>query len=280
MALNFLLVNFPYYVWGKLNFTRTLALIGWCYLIAALIYLYTGWRTQLALVFVALATQWAALGLLSVPGHGAGVLLPQANAATYIDHVVFSPWFEPSQGGELSIVILPTVGAVATTLIGVLAGHWLRSARKLSVRLCGLFAVGLLLFLLGSAWHLVLPVNKQLWTASYVVLMAGIAMLLLAAVSWFSELRGYRAWAKPLQIAGVNALFLYVFAQSLQRVLVYGRISTEDGAVVRLRYFLYERFFEPLVSGEFGALVYALVFMSVCYSVVLVLYRRRIFLKL
>ena len=102
----------------------------------------------------------------------------------------------------------------------------------------------------------------------------------LAAIAWLTEHCGYRAWAKPLQIAGVNALFFYVIAQSLQRLFVYGRIRGDDGTPVSFRQLLYEQYFAPWVFGEFGALVYTFVFMAVCYAVVLTLYRKRIFLKL
>lgn len=279
LILNFLLMNFPYYFAGPLHFTGTLALIAWCYLFASLIHLHCGPRVQFALVVIALLVQWSVFALLPVPGFGPGVMTLEGNAASHIDRLIFAPLFGPNRGGEMAIVILPTLGAIATTLIGVLAGHWLRSARALPVRVSGLFAVGLFLFLLGNVWNELLPVNKQLWTASYVVLMAGIALQLLAAISWMTEHCGYRAWAIPLQIAGVNALFYYVFAQSLQRILVYGRLATEDG-VIRLRYLIYERYFAPWVSGELGSLVYVLAFTSICYAVVLVLYRKRVFVKL
>ncbi len=261
LAINFLLMNFPYYFAGTLHFTGTLALIAWCYLFAALTHLHCAWRTQLTLVIVALLMQWAAFAMLPVPEIGTSVLTSDGNAGTYIDRLVFTSLFGLNRGDERDVVILPMLGAVATTLISVLAGHWLRSARAL-------------------------PVNKQLWTASYVVLMAGIAMQLLAAISWMTEHCGYRAWAVPLQIAGVSALFYYVFAQSLQRVLVYGRLPTADGGlptadgVIRLRHLVYERFFAPWISGELGALAFVLVFTSICYAAVLVLYRNRLFIKL
>ncbi len=281
MVLNFLLINFPYYFLGTLHFTGTLALIAWCYLIVALIHLHTRWRAQLALVVGALSIQWAVLSLLPVPGFGAGVMTPEANAATYIDRLLFTPLFgESRSSADITIGIVPTVGAVATTLTGLLVGLWISRSRELRVRVSGLFVVGLSLFALGNAWHLLLPVNKSLWTASYVLLMAGITMQLLAALYLLASRDGHRAWARPLQIAGTNALFFYVFAQSLQRLLVYGRIHGDDGTQVRLRQLIYGQYFEPLLPGEFGSLVFALIFLSICYAVVLVLYRKRIFFKL
>lgn len=278
MLLNLLLVNFPYYWWGKLHFTGTLALIAWCYLFAALIYLYAGWRAQWVLIVAALGLQWAVLALLPVPGYGAGVLSPDGNAASYVDRLALS-WLGPRDAPDVNIVIVPMAGAVSTTVIGVLAGHWLRGERERNARLAGLFTAGMLLLMLGSAWEVVLPINKQLWSGSYVVFMAGLSMQLLAGIKWLAEHCRYQGWAIPLRVAGANALVLYLLAQSLQRVLVYGRVTTEEGTI-RLRHLVYQRFFEPFVARELGALVYTLVFMLLCYSVVFVLYRRRIFLKL
>jgi len=127
---------------------------------------------------------------------------------------------------------------------------------------------------------LVLPINKPIWTGSFVALTAGISLQLLAAGYWIMGFCGFKAWAKPLQIAGVNALTFYVFAQAIQRIVVFGRIYGEDGVPIRLRYVIYERLFFPWVSGELGALVYALVYLFFCFAFIVLLYRKNIFIKL
>jgi predicted acyltransferase len=109
--------------------------------------------------------------------------------------------------------------------------------------------------------------------------MSGLSIQLFAGIKWTVESCGYKRWASALRVAGANALALYLIAQSLQRILVYGRITTPEGSI-RLRYLIYQRFFEPYLAGEQGALVYALVFMLVCYSAAFALYRRKIFVKL
>ena len=281
LLLNFLLLNFPYYELGRLTFTGTLARIGWCYLIVAVIHLHSGWRVQLALLCIALVGQWAAYASIQVPVFGSGNLTPQGNAGVYIDKLILTPLFGPSRpDADGYSTLLPTLGAVATTLIGLLAGHWLCTQRALSEKVNGLLVVGLALALLGSAWDAVLPVNKPLWSASYVMLMAGISLLLLAALYWVGEINGRGSWLTPLKIAGVNALFFYVFAQSIQRLLVYGRWPTGDGGSVRLRKLIYEQYFSHSPVAEVGSLCYALVFLAICYGGVFVLYRKRLFIKL
>jgi predicted acyltransferase len=206
-------------------------------------------------------------------------MTPDGNSAAYVDRLLLTPLFGPSRFADMKIVLLPTIGAVATTMIGLLAGQWLRGAANSPSRIRGLAAAGILMVLLGIAWGSILPINKQLWTGSYVFLMTGIAALSLVAIGWITRWKNCRSWSAPLAIAGINALLFYVLAQGLQRLLVYSRIRAADGSTVRLRSFIYEQFFEPWISGQAGALAYSLTFLALCYSVVYVLYRRGIVLR-
>jgi predicted acyltransferase len=280
IAISLLLMNFPYYELHKLMWTGVLAHIALCYLVAAFLYLHTGWRVQVVVIAAIWLAHWALLVLLEVPGFGAGNLTPAGNAARYVDQVLLGPHSQSYYGAIETSGVLAVFSSIATTLIGLLAGVYLRSKAELSAKIAALFAAGFALFVLGSAWGMVLPVNKAMWTGSYVALTAGVSLQILGAGYWIMQLQGWKAWAKPLQIAGVNALALYVLSQGLQRILVYGRISDESGTPVRLRYALYEGLVKPWIPGEPGALVYALVILLACFSVMVVLYRKRIFIKL
>ncbi|HEU5297045.1 MAG TPA: hypothetical protein VFU71_19850, partial [Burkholderiaceae bacterium] len=280
MVLNFLLVNFPYYFAGAggVDFTGTLALIAWCSSIVALIVLWTRRSVQIALLAAGLLVQWAALALLPVPGHGAGLLTPEANAARYLDELLFT-FGAPRSSGSVLLMGLPTLGAVTTTLLGALTAPLVQQRDDVGAPWAGLLG-GLALMLLGQAWQQLLPINMTLWTGSYSVFMAGIALALFALLHWIAGHAARGRWLRPLQVAGANALFLYVFAQCLQRLLVYGRIRDDSGSTVRLRHFIHDQYFAPALTGEFGSLVFALLFYCVCYLASLVLYRRRVFLKL
>lgn len=286
LLLNFLLINFPYYFGVQLRFSGTLALIAWCYLFTACAHLQMRWVQQLVLVCVVLVLQWMVLALLPIPGAGAGTMTLNINAARYLDTVLFAPLFGPAwivDGGDVTVLPglgVPALGALASTLIGLLAAHWMSGPRSLAERLSALFAAGIVLSVLGSVWDLLLPVNKNLWTGSYVLLMAGIALQLFAFGTWLVRQCGLRAWALPLQVAGANALLFYLMAQSIQRLLVYGRVPNGDGSSVRFKQVVYEWMLSLSLSGEFGSLLHATAFLVVCYAVVLFLFRRRIFLKL
>jgi predicted acyltransferase len=279
-ALNVALMNFPYYELHRLLLTGLFTHIAVCYLVAALLHLHTRWRVQVAVIAVIWLAHWMLLALLDVPGYGAGDLTPAGNASRYVDQLLLGPHSQSYHGEIEPSGVLAIFSAISTTVIGLLTGHWLRSKTDLPVRIAALFTAGFALFVLGSAWDHVLPVNKALWTGSYVALTAGVSLQVLAAGYWVTELWGARAWAKPLQIAGSNALAMYVVAAGIQRVLVYGRIAGENGTAVRLRYVIYERLFEPWIPGKPGALLFTGIILAACFVLVAVLYRRRIFIKL
>lgn len=274
--LNYLLINFPYYFHAVPDFTGTLAQIGWCSLAVAVLVLYTGWKAQLVTVVLLLAAQWAAYALLPVPGFGAGSLSPEGNAARYVESLL--PVFGAARGvPNTALFGLPTMGAVSTTLIGALVAPLL--LRRTDGQRWAL-AVGLALVVVGHAWDELLPINKRLWTGSYALAMAGIAVLLLVVLHRVADRARASRWLGPLQVVGANALFVYVFAQSLQRLLVFARVHESGGSTVRLRYFIRDHFVSPWLPGAWGALAYTLLFLAICYLAAWILYRRRIFLKL
>jgi predicted acyltransferase len=286
MALNLVLINFPYYFGVQLRLNGTLALIAWCYLAAASLHILAGVRTQVVAIVLLLAVQWALLAWLPLPGAAVGTMTPDVNAARHLDALVFSHALGPAWTGQGAETIalpsfgVPALGAIASTLIGMLAGRWMRRAAGISDGLCGLFVVSFAFLAAAMAWSEVLPVNKTLWTGSYVLLMGGIAMQLYATGVWLVREVGARAWAVPLQVAGANALFFYVLAQAVQRILVYGRIRGADGSATSLRQVVFDAYASTGLTGQFGSLVYSLMFLLACYAVVWMLFRRRIFLRL
>jgi len=281
LAIDVVLVNFPYYELGKLQLTGVLTHIGLCYLVVALVHLNTTWRVQLALIPAIWLVHWALLAFLNVPGFGAGNLTPEGNASRYVDQLLLGPHSHSFYPGEIETSgVLAIFSSITSTTIGLLAGVWLQSGRDATTKIAGMFAAGFALYVLGQVWDGFLPVSKPLWTPSYVALTAGISLQVFAAGYWIIEYCGFRSWARPLQIAGVNALTFYVLAAAVQRILVYGRIAGADGVPVRLRYALYEGLVVPWAPGKPGALLFALSFLLICFAVVVVLYRKRIFFKL
>ncbi len=184
--------------------------IAICYLIASLIFLTTKVRTQLLIALALLVVYWLLMTRLAAPGYAPGDLSKEGSIASFIDRVILGPhiWrqgrvYDPEG-------LLSTIPAVATTLFGVLTGHWLRSERTRIEKVVGMFVAGAVCVVLGWAWNSFFPINKPLWTSSYVLFTAGLGLQLLALCYWVIDIKGYRRWAWPFEVFGVNALALFV----------------------------------------------------------------------
>jgi len=171
--------------------------------------------------------------------------------------------------------LLGTLPAIATCLSGVLAGELL-AKRGLDpvARARWLAAAGIACLAAGQAWSLLLPINKALWTSSYVLLTSGLAMLFLAALIWLIDIRGWKRWSLPFVVFGANAIFFFVFSGILARILMMIPVGG-----ISLKTWLYKHAFQPLFGDYNGSLMYAIAFLLVSYAVMLYLYRRRIFFK-
>lgn len=189
-----------------------------CYFFASMMVLYTKPRTWVATVAGILLGYWALMRFVPVPGYGAGVLTDQGNLAHYIDSLLlpgrlyFGTW-DPEG-------LLSTIPALATCLLGVLTGKWLRTDEwrngqtlDENRRAMYLFLAGGALVVLGLIFSPVFPINKNLWTSTFVLLTGGLSILLLTAFHWVIDIRGYRRIAFPFVVIGMNSLFIYLAAR-------------------------------------------------------------------
>jgi predicted acyltransferase len=164
------------------------------YLGCSVIYLTTSWRTQVALLVAFLAGYAALLQLVPVPGVGPANLEPATNLGAWLDRSLFTEahlWKQSRTWDPEGL--LGTLPALGTGLLGVLAAQWLRRpAATAPAKMLGLAAAGILAVLAGLLWKLWFPINKALWTSSYVLFTGGLALLVLAALYWLCDVRGYR----------------------------------------------------------------------------------------
>jgi len=276
-AFGMLLALFPFFKFATVRIPGVLQRIAVCYLVAALIFLFTDRRGQLAAIAALLLGYWALMTLAPVPGYGAGVLTPEGNLAAYIDNALmhghlYRPTWDPEG-------ILSTLPAIASVLLGVLAGQWLRSGRRSHQLLIGLFGAGAALAGAGWLWGHVFPINKALWSSSYTLYTAGLAALGLALCYWIVDLRGWKQWALPFTIFGRNSILVYVLAGLIARGLVSFQVTATEGPPVFVRTYLYETFFAPLASPINASLLYAICFVVVLFIPMALLYAKGIFLK-
>lgn len=275
-ALGLFLNAFPSFDLATVRVPGVLQRIAVCYLVAAVLFVITGWRVQAGVAVVALLGYWAALTLVPVPGYGAGDLGKEGNLAAFIDRAVLgSHIWRPGRVYDPE-GLLSTVPAVGTTLAGVLAGHWLRAAADHRQAVRGLGTAGALATVAGLVWGAWFPINKPLWTSSYALFTAGLALVGLAAAHWLIEVRGLRRWTPPLVAFGVNALALFFLSTLVARVLAVVEVARGERAAVSLHAVIYEGAFAPWASPVNASLAFALATVLAWLAVLWVLYRKNI----
>jgi predicted acyltransferase len=174
--------------------------------------------------------------------------------------------------------LLSTLPAIATTLLGTLAGEFLRSAASFSQKLRGLAVAGVAGVAAGYAWHLWFPIYKPLWTSSYVLFTAGAACLLLALCWWLIEMRGWRLWSRPFLWLGMNAIVVYALSTFAGKL--WTMIKVANGAqTITVQGWVYEHWFAPFAQEKNASLAFALSFTAVWTLVAWALYRKKIFIK-
>lgn len=257
---------FPDFNFAEIRIPGVLQRIAVVFLVCALLYLYTTWKQQAAIGGALLLLYWVALVCVPVPGVGTGVLEPGRNLAAWIDGL-FIPgkmW----QGTWDPEGIMSTFPAIVTGVFGMLVGKLLVvDGIPQERKVIWLYLGGLTAFLLGSAWGWVFPINKNLWTSSYVLYTAGLAAMVFASLFFVIEVLGYRTWAKVGLVFGANAITAYVIGSLLPELL--GPVNT----------WYVDRF----VGGNWAnaaSLLWAMGVCSLCYIPIYVLHKKRIFIKI
>ncbi len=184
--------------------------IAICYLIAAAIYLYCELRGQLLSLSGLLVVYWLLMTLVPVPGYGPGRLDVAGNLAHYVDRIVLGTHNYHSTKTWDPEGLVSTLPAIATALLGVMAGHLIRAQRQLTERVVWMFLVGNVLIALGMICDAWLPINKKLWTTSFSLFMGGLDFVLLAVFLWLVDHLGHQRYVRPLVIIGMNSIAVYM----------------------------------------------------------------------
>jgi len=274
-GLGLFMAAFPRFDLANLRVMGVLQRIGLVYLVAAPAYLYLGRRGRGALVATLLLGYWALLTLVPVPGFGPGDLTPDGNLGAYLDRMILGDrlWQDTWDPEGL----LSTLPAIATTLLGIFTGEWLKTEKTKGVKTLGMAVAGVAGMALGLMWDTGFPINKSLWTSSYVLFTAGAGLLLLAGFFWAMEMRGWKGWALPFQIYGMNAIAVFVASGLLAKQMGLTRVGVEN---VSLKGWIYERLFASWAGPLNGSLFFALSYVLFWLAIMWVLYRRRIFIKI
>lgn len=244
--------------------------IAVCVLAAGAIYLGTGARGAAWSSVALLLGYWA---LLST-----GPLDPEGNLASRLDRALLGPhMYRPAFDPE---GLLSTLPAIATTLLGVLAGERLRSPSPAARKVAALLGGGIAATAAGLAWGLVFPINKNLWTSSYALLMSGLAAIALGAGVAVVDVDRRRNWAAPFVWLGRNAIAAFLLSSLTAVALIAIKVPGPDGKPHSLWTTAYRALFDRFADPRLGSVLFALAYLAVWIAVFGLLYRKRIFVKI
>jgi len=269
---------FPFFKLSSLRVMGVLQRIALCYFFASLIFVNTNKKWQLIWAVGLLIVYWAFMALFPVPDVGSGSFIKNENFAAYIDRFVLSGhmWSQSKTWDPEGL--FSTLSAIATTLFGVLTGHLLKSKLSAYNKIRNMLGWGIVGIVVGYIWSIWLPINKALWTSSYSVLMAGLAMIVLAVCYFIIDVKGYKKIAQPFVIFGMNAIAMFVLSIFIAKFLYIIKIISDDG-IVSLQSFIYANFYQALFGNYLGSFLFALSFILILYLVAWILYKNKIFIK-
>ena len=273
-ALGLFLTLFPKFDFANLRYVGVLPRIAIVYLVCSLLFLRLSWRSIAWLSALILIGYWLAMVLIPVPGVGVANLEPGTNLAAWLDELLvpgrmYRGTWDPE--GFLS-----TFPAIATGFTGVLTGYWLRSSRRTPEKIIGMMVAGVLACLVGYLWHQAFPVNKNLWSSSYVLVSSGMALLLLGTLYWLVDVQHYRSWTPFFVAFGMNAITAFV----LHGVLIDAFMVPVNAAGEVLKTVSYQGLVQVGFTAKFASLLWALGYLLLCFIPIWILYRKNVIVKI
>jgi predicted acyltransferase len=278
--------EFPHFDLAHLRIFNALQRIALCYFVASLLYLGCKPKTQAALGVFLLVFYYVMTAFVPVPGGHAGMLDfedRQNNWNHYIDvrampgHMQTANW--ESKG------LFSTLPAIATALIGLLTGQYLRSSAPVLRKLVNLYFFGAVGLFLGGLWSLFFPINQNLWTSSLVLLMGGMAMVVFASCYYVADFHKIAWWTPPFLVFGRNSLAVWTLTILLARTLEWIKVGGSGGTTTNLKRYLFHRLADSNILGIWtpgewnGSLLFAIFYVLLFLGITGMLYRWKVFFK-
>ncbi|MFT4031540.1 MAG: DUF5009 domain-containing protein [Siphonobacter sp.] len=251
------------------------------YFIIALLYLRTGLITQLVAGVGVLLLYWFLMTMLPVPGVGLANVEKGTNLAAWLDNLLLPGHLWATAKTWDPEGILSTLPAIATGIAGLLTGTLLISSLNNTLKTIYLLLGGLSGVSIGWVWGLVFPINKALWTSSYVCYAAGWALIVLALLYYLIDVKGWKRWTKPFVIFGVNPMVVFFFSGVIPRVLSAIKVSNpEGGEPISVQTYWYDYLIAPQFADPKNAsLTWALLCLVFWFIILYLLYRKQIVVK-
>ena len=281
--------SFPFFELDHMRFYGVLQRIAVCYLVVGLFYL---WDQRASTKWIALAAclvgywvlvRWVPIPGVGVPGRDVPFMDMTQNLVSWIDRALFPHHlylYAPDHNVRDPEGLLSDLPAIGTALMGILTGLFLRSKRSVSAKTRGLAIASVCSLAIGYLWSLEFPLNKNMWTSSFVLVAGGYSLALLT-FAWFTieQMNWRKGWTWPWLVFGSNAIAAYMFSELMPGILY--NIHVQDGAGHSdlLNAVIFNHTFGHIPNPHWAAFAYSVSFAAFCFIPVWVLYRKRIFLK-
>lgn len=270
----------PIEAFQKVRIPGVLQRIAVVFFISSIIFLKNSEKNIFRILIALLAVYWALMTFIPVPGVGYANLEKETNLGAWLDRNILGEahlWKAAKTWDPEGI--LSTIPAIATGLFGVLVGVYLkRKDIEAATKVVWLFCTGLAAVALGLIWDLQFPINKSLWTSSYVLYTGGLATLVLAFSYWIIDIQKYNRFTKPFVVYGVNAITVFFLSGLIPRTLRMFSVTNADGSEVNLQAWLYSGFtthFSPINASLAWAIANILFWLVILW----IMYKKKIFIK-
>jgi predicted acyltransferase len=248
---------------SQIRFASVLGRIGLAYMFANIIYLYSKQRTQIIWFCGLLIGYWLLLKFNSAPGFPRGDLTMEGNFASYIDRIIVpGKLYLGIHDPEGLVSLIPAIG---TGLLGILAGNLLKTGKGTETKkVMQLLITGVIFLVLAQIWNLDFPINKNLWTSSFVLNVGGISLILLAIFYYIIDVKGYKKWAFFFRVIGMNSILIYI-----------------SGHFINWEY-MNNGFFQwlgQLIGNPFNAVALAITYVLIKWTFLYFMYKKNVFLR-
>ncbi len=277
--LGLFLTGFPSYDISTIRIMGVLQRIAIVYLISSIIYLKFSTKFQFYFAVGLLVTYWIAMSFIPVPDRGITGLSIENNLAAWIDRNLLGShlWYYTETWDPEGL--FSTIPAIATSFIGVFAGNLLLSQKSTIEKNLLLFISAIMLLIISYFWNFAFPINKNLWTSSYVLFSGGIALSIYGFCYWIVDIKGYYKYFKYFNYFGMNAITVYFLSELITKIFYEILVTTNNTEVTSLKEYLYDAAFIHAINPYLGSFLYAFLYIIVMFVFVRFLYKKNIFIK-
>lgn len=284
--LGLILAGFPFglmldhqFSWSTIRIPGVLQRIAVVYLVASILFLTTNTKVQYWITGGILVIYAALMSLVPVPGVGYANYEPTTNLAAYFDNLLLGGHLWSASKVWDPEGILSTLPAIGTAMLGIFTGNLLRSDKDSKEKTVLMYVWGSVLMLAGWIWSFWFPLNKSIWTSSYVLYTGGLALFFLAFCYWFIDIKKVTWWIKPFHVYGMNAITVFFLSGIVGRLFYLIKWETAEGTMITLKNYLFENLFLSWLDPINASLAFAIVYIVIWLGLMWILYAKKIFIK-